>query len=392
MKNTIYFLAIFVLLSVCTGGKLAYGKSELQAVDSTTVNIKDIFLLLPENVFPETETSITLAQRKELLECIGEERASKIYAFPIDVCDVENGYVSLEMQFSWEAIYWNLKDGRKLVIVYHTNETATNLNYFFYENGTLTQDHNYSLDKDLGSTLADFIDVSQLSSEALNFAEKQFEKFFEFAEMSTESDIEEAFAIAFAKSASTPVNIKDIFLLLPSYVFNMNYSLANRKLLLNCIGEEKAYDISPIPIEVCDVKNGYLSLGDGWELCYWNMKDGRKLVATNSIDEEGSEINTFFYQNRILTEDPSYQLGGDHNYKLTDFVDVSKLSSNTRKLAEEQFAKGEYHIYFQLPQSGTSLRVRIDEGQLMSYDEASKIPEEATKELTLKWVNEKWVR
>ena len=391
MKNTIYFLAIFVLLSVCTGGKQAYGNSESQAVDSITVNIKDIFLLLPENVFPKVP--ITLAQRKELLECIGEEGASEIYTYPVEVCDVKNGYLRLGgMQFDWEVNYWNLKDKRKMVIVHQGSEIGSTINYFFYENGKLTQDDNYRLDKDLGSTLADFIDVSQLSSDALNFAEKQFEKFFVFAEMSSETEVEEAFAIAFAKAVATPVNIKDIFMLLPGYVFNMDYSLANRKLLLNCIGEEKAYDISPIPIEVCDVKNGYLNLGGGWELCYWNMKDGRKLVATNSVDEDGSEINTFFYQNRILTEDPSYQLGGDQNYKLTDFVDVSKLSSSTRKLAEEQFAKGEYHIYFQLPQSGTSLKVRIDESQLMGYGEGSKIPEEAMKELTLKWVNEKWVR
>ncbi len=194
----------------------------------------------------------------------------------------------------------------------------------------------------------------------------------------------------------TPVNIKDIFLLLPDDAFPMEgISLANRKGLLNYIGDDKAYDISPTPIDVCDVKNGFLSLTGmqyGWEMCYWNLKDARKLVAVNSGTESGSEIRTFFYQNGELTEDHNYQLGGNQIFTLSDFVDVSQLSSNTRKYAEQQFAKGAYSLYYQLPQKGTSLTVTIDTYQLMENNENYEIPYEATKKVVLKWINEKWVK
>ena len=50
---------------------------------------------------------------------------------------------------------------------------------------------------------------------------------------------------------ASKVNIKDIFLLLPDDAFPIEgISLANRKLLLNHIGDEKGYDISPTPIEI----------------------------------------------------------------------------------------------------------------------------------------------
>lgn len=209
------------------------------------------------------------------------------------------------------------------------------------------------------------------------------------------SDTMEQNEIAVETTDATAVNIKDIFLLLPENAFPEAISVSNRKQLLRSIGEDKAYDISPTPIDVCDVKNGYLSLTGmqtGWEMCYWNLKDGRKLVAINNLTESGSEIRTFFYQNGSLTEDPNYQLGGNQNYTLTDFIDVSILSSNIKKMAEKHFAKGDYIRYYQLPQSGTSLKVRIDDRQLMDYDEAYEIPDGATKEVTLKWKNEKWER
>ena len=197
-------------------------------------------------------------------------------------------------------------------------------------------------------------------------------------------------------SDESKVNIKDIFLLLPDDAFPIEgISLANRKLLLNHIGDEKGYDISPTPIEICDVKNGYLNLTGmqfGWEMCYWNLKDGRKLVAVNSGSETGSDIRIFFYQNDKLTEDYNYQLGGKQNYTLSDFVDVSQLSSETRKYAEQQFAKGAYSLYYQLPQKGTSLTVAIDTYQLMDYDGTHEMPAEAIREVTLKWENEKWIK
>lgn len=192
------------------------------------------------------------------------------------------------------------------------------------------------------------------------------------------------------------IDIKDIFLLLPEDVFpEIPTTVTQRKELLKFIGKEKAFDISPTPIGLCDVKNGYLSLTGmqfGWEMCYWNLKDSRKMVAINEGTESGSEVRVFFYQNEKLTEDTNYQLGGNQNYIFTDFIDVSQLSADARKLAEQQFAKGDYLIYYQLPQNGTFLTVRIDVNQLMDYNESYEIPYEASKKVILKWVKEKWVK
>jgi hypothetical protein len=197
-------------------------------------------------------------------------------------------------------------------------------------------------------------------------------------------------------SDASKVNIKDIFLLLPDDAFPMEaISVANRKLLLKHIGDEKGYDISPTPIDICDVKNGYLNLTGmqfGWEMCYWNLKDGRKLVAVNSGSETGSDIRIFFYQNDKLTEDYNYQLGGNQKFTLSDFVDVSQLSSDTRKFAEQQFAKGNYQLYYQLPRNGTSIKISMDVNEMTENPEDYDVFYEASKDLTLKWENEKWIK
>lgn len=197
-------------------------------------------------------------------------------------------------------------------------------------------------------------------------------------------------------SSTSAVNLKDIFLLLPDDVFPLEaISTAKRKQLLKHIGEDSAFDISPMPIDIYDVKNGYLNLTGmqfGWEMSYWNLQDGRKLVAINNGTESGSEIRVFFYQKGMLTEDPNYQLGGQQNYNLSDFIDIAQLSPENRKFALQQFTKGAYHLYYQLPQKGTSLKVSLDADRLLGYAEVDGIPDEAIKYVTLKWNNEKWER
>jgi len=192
------------------------------------------------------------------------------------------------------------------------------------------------------------------------------------------------------------INIKDIFLLLPNDVFPVEeISKENRALLLKHIGEDKAFDISSTPIGVCDVKNGYLNLTGSqydWEMCYWNLKDGGKLVAVNNSTETGSIIRIFFYDNSKLTEDYNYKLGGEQDYQLNDFFDVSKLSSQSRRYAEQQFTNDAYHLYYQLPQNGTSIIISIDIDELMDKDENYDVFYEARKDVILYWKNEKWER
>ena len=192
------------------------------------------------------------------------------------------------------------------------------------------------------------------------------------------------------------INIKDIFLLLPNDVFPVEeISKENRALLLKHIGENKAFEISTTPIGVCDIKNGYLNLTGSqydWEMCYWNLRDGGKLVAVNNSTETGSKIRVFFYDDGKLTEDYNYILGGEQDYKLTDFIDISQLSSKSREYAEQQFINGTYHLYYQLPQNATSITISIDINELVDHDENYDDFYEASKNVILKWENEEWKR
>ena len=190
------------------------------------------------------------------------------------------------------------------------------------------------------------------------------------------------------------IDIKDIFVLLPENVFpEVPTTVAQRKELLKCIGEEKAFKISPTPIDICDVKNGFISLTGmqfGWEMCYWNLKDGRKLVIVNGATESGSNLKYFFYENGKLKEDLNYDAIKNMTFKADDFIDLSKLKPNRRKEVEQKFAKAKYTLYYRLPQKGTSIKVALDTWALIDYSETDEIPAEATKEVTLKWENEKW--
>ena len=192
------------------------------------------------------------------------------------------------------------------------------------------------------------------------------------------------------------ISIKDIFLLLPENIFpEVPTTIAQRKELLKFIGEEKAFEISPTPIGACDVKNGYLNLTGmqyDWEVSYWNLKDARKLVIVNHGTESGSILSYFFYENGKLKEDLDYDVLKDITLKAGDFIQLSSLNSKTRKEVEQKFAKADYTLFYKLPQKGTSIKVSLDAYALMDYSETNEIPSEATKEVTLKWINEKWVR
>lgn len=74
------------------------------------------------------------------------------------------------------------------------------------------------------------------------------------------------------------------------------------------------------------------------------------------------------------------------------FVDLTQLPPTTRQLAQQQFALGEYHLYYQLPQTGTALTVRLDTQHMLDYAEAHDIPDTALKEVQLKWIDYQWKR
>ena len=127
-------------------------------------------------------------------------------------------------------------------------------------------------------------------------------------------------------------------------------------------------------------------------MCYWNLRDGGKLVAVNNSTETGSKIRVFFYDDGKLTEDYNYILGGEQDYKLTDFIDISQLSPKSREYAEQQFMNGTYHLYYQLPRNGASITISIDIYELVDHDENYDDFYEANKNVILKWENEEWKR
>ena len=72
--------------------------------------------------------------------------------------------------------------------------------------------------------------------------------------------------------AANEVNVKTLFALLPSDAF---------RFCLRTNADLEKY------IKVCDLKNGYLELEfedeSSWEMCYWNLKDGNKLIAITRV-------------------------------------------------------------------------------------------------------------
>ena len=205
-------------------------------------------------------------------------------------------------------------------------------------------------------------------------------------------------------AVATPVNIKDIFVLLPEDVLPESdflkppITVAQRKKLLERIDKEKrTSEIDSKPqIGVCDVKNGYLKLmglaQSDWEVSFWNLKDSRKRVIVNQGTESGSILKYFLYVNGKLKEDSTYDVLKNITLKVDDFIYLSKLNATTRKAVEKEFAEGKFILYYALPQKGTSIRVWVDTDAMLDYTGADKIPYEATKDLILKWVNEKWER
>jgi len=192
--------------------------------------------------------------------------------------------------------------------------------------------------------------------------------------------ISATFGAASNAAAQQQVNIKTLFWMLPADAFP-DYVPQDDK-------EGKESHIS-----VCDYRNGYLALGGGefiWEMCYWNLKDGRKLVAVNQNFETGPDLRFFYYENGKLREDTDYNIWENISIQLEDFIDVSQLKPGIIAEVRENVEGLKYTFYYQLPQKGTFLKVLIDHEALM--EDFETVSYEACKELTIKWVNEKWIK
>jgi len=125
-------------------------------------------------------------------------------------------------------------------------------------------------------------------------------------------------------------------------------------------------------------------------MCYWSLEDGRKLVAVNQGFETGPRLLFFYYEEGELREDGDYFLWEDITITLEDFVDVSQLHPDIIDDVRENVESLKYILYYQLPQEGTAIKVHIDYEEVI--EDFESIPYEAFKELTLSWIDEKWVK
>ena len=208
-------------------------------------------------------------------------------------------------------------------------------------------------------------------------------------------------------NATKKIGIKDIFLMLPDSAFDhQDFTLKNRKKMLKTIGQRPNTDVENYQgtyayIDVCDPKNGYLSAfyyfleGYKFEICYWNLKDRRKLVGVNK-DEGNGALKFYLYDNGNLKENSTYE-PETYDVQLSDFFETSHLNAKEKAILQDLF-KNRVVFQYVLPRKGTSIEMRVgsipfDMEYETMFDEAGL--EDAKikyKHLIFKWVNEKWVK
>jgi hypothetical protein len=146
--------------------------------------------------------------------------------------------------------------------------------------------------------------------------------------------------------AQEQVNVKTLFDMLPADAF----------LLLpsdNPGGLEKY-------IKVCDYRNGYLRLEfedqGSWEMCYWNLKNGDKLVATSCA----GFFSFYLYSDGKMT--PTWNFGIEEMYSAIEESIAMNCCDNW--------------VNFHVPRRGTSVYLTINGLEAQVY----------------KWQNETFVR
>ena len=196
------------------------------------------------------------------------------------------------------------------------------------------------------------------------------------------------------------INIRDIFLMLPEQAVDNRWSVEERKKLLTHVGvpAEGQEWIEPY-VEVCDERNGYLRAYLSYpdptlEVCYWNLKDGRKLVGVNNTFGY-SDLKFYIYDRGRLCEDrllaPKVS-----EVKVEDFYDLSQLSPKQRATLTDIF-KHRLVFLFKLPQKGTSIEMYVgareqDAEYDTMFDDLGLGDLVDTKYVVFRWVNEQWIK
>ncbi|MDO4692330.1 MAG: hypothetical protein Q4A64_05615 [Porphyromonadaceae bacterium] len=197
------------------------------------------------------------------------------------------------------------------------------------------------------------------------------------------------------------VGIRDIFLMLPERDLEWGeFSVQKRKEMLKNIGTKAGAEPADGQcVDLCDERNGYLrafySYAEDfkYEVCYWNLKDGRKLVAL-STTEGWSKLRFYIYDQGRLRADHSLA-PNTAGVTVEDFYDTSRLTPKQRADLAKLF-KERIVFRFELPRRGTSIEMHIGtkvqdmEYQTMFMDaDLDDLME--SKYVVFRWVKERWV-
>ncbi|MBB6276249.1 hypothetical protein [Porphyromonas circumdentaria] len=198
-------------------------------------------------------------------------------------------------------------------------------------------------------------------------------------------------------------SIKEIFLMLPDDALDNRLPQKERKRMLTTIGQrpefkEENEDSNYTYIEVCDERNGYMSVfyyypeGYKYEICYWNLKDGKKLVAVNQYAGFG-DVTFYLYEAGKLRLAPSYA-PETKKVQVEDFFDTSLLNKKEKELLTELFNK-RVVFEFSLPRRGTTIEMHLGSIPFdMEYEtmflDAGFEDKLQYKHVLFEWVNQTW--
>ena len=203
------------------------------------------------------------------------------------------------------------------------------------------------------------------------------------------------------KPTEPKVTIRDIFLALPDDALENRWTVEERKELLTQIGCPKNKEEAVPPfIDVCDERRGYLRVYYAYpesrrvEVCYWNLKDGRKLVAAS--ETEGISQLKFYIYDRGRIRLGGFLAPDISQVKLEDFYDTSGLTPKQRSELSRTFQKRALFRYT-LPRNGTSLEMHMGFPiQDMDYETTFLDTDygylKQCRYIIFHWKNERWTK
>lgn len=180
-------------------------------------------------------------------------------------------------------------------------------------------------------------------------------------------------------------NIKDYFLLLPDSIFKdveIPLSLEQRQIALKYKTLEQIWNHKGYwKIDTIDYKNGFMKIsttGDGGgsmvEITYFIKKDKSRLIAVNisqwDIMGISSNVKFYTYKNKIwkdVTTDvlPKVKIS---DFTINEFVKYFDLNENNP-------------LFYNLPQKGKNIIVRIDNGAVEKLFDSGKINDSLYKKI-----------